>query len=429
MARAMPSQSSSSRLPVNVTSPADRTGYLWEALRILWPEPARISRCGRAARGRGGWTEFIVIPSEQRARLLLPRRPRKAAGAALRNYKASATPAQRLAFRGLALAAQIGLADILSHRIRIEAGPGTADDHIAGFLADVLGQEAVISLRIGPPRANRKPVLELLTADGRPIGFAKVGVNALTRELVRAEASALTLLGAAPLVRVAVPRLIHHGRWHDHEVVVQEAVSGTAPSRNWAELSGAMAEVAAVQGLTWLPAGRSPYWLDLRQRLTACAERDEAGALLQALGYLEPAAATTSIAFGSWHGDWTPWNMAVSGGRALVWDWERFQAGVPVGYDAVHYRLQERVHSRWVPEAAVEAAIAEAPVVLAPFGVERGQARFTAILCLVEVGARYLHDRQAEAGARLGDLGTWLLPALVRHAQEAEASGALGGSK
>ena len=61
---------------------------------------------------------------------------------------------------------------------------------------------------------------------------------------------------------------------------------------------------------------------------------------------LDPAAALESrparrrLAFGAWHGDWTPWNMASTAGGLLVWDWERFATGVPVGFDALHYWLQ-----------------------------------------------------------------------------------------
>lgn len=425
----MPSRSSSPRLPVELTGPADRRDYLWEVLRVLWPEPARITRYGRTAPGRADRTEFLVVPSMQRAKLLLPRRPRRAAAAALRHYKASAAAPRRLAFHGLALAAQAGLADILPHRISIEAGQGAADADISGYLAGVLHQEVIISLRIGPPRANRKPVLELLTADGKLLGFAKVGVNALTRELVRAEAAALAALGAARLVRLVTPRLIHHGQWQGHEVLVQGALSGTAPPRKWTGMSQAMAELAAVQGVTRLPADQSPYWRDLRHRLASCTQRDLVDAMLQTLGHLQPAAATTSIAFGSWHGDWTPWNMTVSGGRALVWDWERFADGVPVGYDAVHYRLQALVSCGWAPQAAAEATVAEAPAVLAPFGIQPGPARFIAALYLLEIAARYLHDGQAEAGARLGDVGTWVLPALMRQSHEADVSGRPSGLK
>ena len=38
----------------------------------------------------------------------------------------------------------------------------------------------------------------------------------------------------------------------------------------------------------------------------------------------------------------------------------------------------------------------------------------TALLYLIDLATRYLEDRQAEAGARLGVLGRWLLPVLTR---------------
>ncbi|MDQ4037768.1 MAG: hypothetical protein M3313_05335, partial [Actinomycetota bacterium] len=43
--------------------------------------------------------------------------------------------------------------------------------------------------------------------------------------------------------------------------------------------------------------------------------------------------------FAAWHGDWSPWNMAWRGRRVQLWDWERFESGVPVGMDRTHYVL------------------------------------------------------------------------------------------
>ena len=45
-------------------------------------------------------------------------------------------------------------------------------------------------------------------------------------------------------------------------------------------------------------------------------------------------------------------------------------------------------------------------------------ARITGLLYLIDLAARYLDDRQAEAGARLGVLGTWLLPVLIAKVEE-----------
>ena len=48
-------------------------------------------------------------------------------------------------------------------------------------------------------------------------------------------------------------------------------------------------------------------------------------------------------AIGAWHGDWTSWNMAWRGARVQVWDWERFQTGVPVGLDRYHYFVNDSI--------------------------------------------------------------------------------------
>lgn len=394
----------------------DRRRYLWETLRELWPEPARIVRAGPFTATPAGSLDFLVVPSESRATVLLPRRPRRATAAALRHYKASAVGSRRLMFRGLAAVAQGGLGDALPHRIIIERVPGPPDRDLVGYLAGVLHQEVLVSVRIGTPRANRKPVLELLTPGSAALGFAKVGVSALTRELVRAEASALTRLGSAPLTNVRVPRLIHHGQWRDHQVLVQETLTGLGEAPRLTELNRAMTEVAEFGGTERFPLDRSPYWRDLRSRLITCPQGDLGAELLRALDDLQGPASQWAIGFGSWHGDWTPWNMTMADGRAVVWDWERFRGGVPIGFDAIHYQLQRAVVSNGqAARDAAEAAVKLAPATLAPFALEPAPAQLVAALYLLEIAARYLHDGQAEAGARLGNVSRWLLPAVSHH--------------
>jgi hypothetical protein len=401
-----------------------RDAYMWETMNVLWPEPARVERRGRTAGPQPGrsdrdreQTEYLVLPSEARAVLLLPRRPRRAAAAALRNYKASASGHRRFLLRSMALAARFGLADALPHRITVESASNGPDADVVSYFRKVLDRDVVVSVRIGPPRANRKPVLELLSPRGEALGFAKVGITGLTRELVRAEAAALDVLGAAALGRLEVPRLMHHGQWRDHEVLVQAPLSGSGRAGSQAELAAAMAEVAAVQGVVTLQVSRSAYWRGLRSRLEACPPSDAAGALLRVIQDLEATANTTRLAFGCWHGDWTPWNMAFSGRRVLVWDWERFEGGVPVGFDAVHYQVQKAVTGNGTQaRAAAEMALLTAPMTLGPLGVRPGVAVVVAALYLIEIATRYLHDEAAEAGAYLGDVGNWLLPTLSRFA-------------
>lgn len=403
-----------------------RDRFLQQTLATLWPPPARVSRYrpwNRPVKDGAEATEFVVVPNERHAALLLPRRSRRAAAAALRNYKASASTWDRRKLDTLAVGARCGLADLLPHRVRIARG---ADgDDLGSYLSAMLGQPLVLSLHIGPPRANRKPVLQALTPEGACVGFVKVGVDPLTRRLVRAEAAALAFLERAALAQVQSPRLLLHGQWRDHEVLAQQALPRGERAADLARLSAAMAELAQVRGVTAIPAAASPYWQGLRRRLSALQQRDVAAALRRFLDRAEAGAGATVLRFGSWHGDWAPWNMTMSQGRALVWDWERFETGVPVGYDAVHYAVQHASRSR-AADLAAEMMLAAAPRVLGPVGVNREAAGLVATLYLIEIGTRYLHEGQAEAGAWRGRVDKWLLPVLARHQAQAGPSAAPG---
>jgi hypothetical protein len=68
-------------------------------------------------------------------------------------------------------------------------------------------------------------------------------------------------------------------------------------------------------------------------------------------------------------------------------------------------------------QSAAEAALFTAPMTLGPLGVRPGSAVFVAALYLIEIATRYTCDGAAEAGARLGDVSTWLLPPLSRYAE------------
>ena len=120
---------------------------------------------------------------------------------------------------------------------------------------------------------------------------------------------------------------------------------------------------------------------------------------------------STILRYGAWHGDWAPWNMAALADTLLVWDWERFTARRSAG-------LRRRPPRVAAPDragagratVALAARRRRADELLAAFEVAPAARELTALLYLVDLATRYLTDRQAEAGARLGVLGRWLLP-------------------
>jgi len=379
-----------------------RTQYLSEVLNVLYPPSAGPD---------GPRTEFILVPNAVRPRLLVPVGSRRVAAGAVRRYAQPAARTARVKRDLAALALRTG-ADRVLLPDRVTVG---GVDTIASHLSTALDRELVVSVHIGPARANRKPVLQLLSPDGETIGFAKLGINELTRRLVRLETTALATLQSARLSTVVSPRILYAGQWYGHQVLVQEALPAWRrryPAGRW--LPAAMREVAACLGLLRAGLGESRYWAGLCARLSTV----DCLPLATAAQDLGNRCGDTRLEFGAWHGDWAPWNMAALADHVLVWDWERFTAGVPVGFDALHHALHVRLERREDAGAAVDATVGRAPEILAPFGVPAGPARVTALLYLVDLATRYLADRQAEAGARLGVLGTWLLPVLIRRVGE-----------
>jgi len=395
----------------------DRMTHLHEVGRLLWPEPLQVA-VGRSRDAGTLHQEFLLLPSARRPRLLVPR-GRRAAVAAVRGYGVGRGRGARLLAAGLTAGLRTGLAPLLLRdRVRVldRAGDGRAAS-IESHLSAVLGTDVVVSMYLGAPRANRKPVLQVLTPAGRTIAYVKVGVDPLTSRLVRAEADALATLAGAGLSRTTVAEVLHSGRWNGLELLVQSPlpVSENRARPTAEQVGAAQVEVAGI-GRTGGggPLAASPYWTDLTARIAELPDTPAAATLADLVARIEKELGEVPLDLGAWHGDWTPWNTAVAGDRLLVWDWERFAVGVPVGYDALHWALQtDLVNHLADPGEAARESLARAGSVLERFELSTDQVRTTAVGYLAELAARYLTDRQAEAGARLGDVGTWLLPAVA----------------
>jgi hypothetical protein len=390
-----------------------RMRYLAEVLELLYPAPCRTD-------GTPGTpiAEYLVVPDARRPRLLVPSGSRRVAAAAVRRYAEPQSRTAKLKRDAVIAAVRTGASGVLLRdRIKVT---GPFSQSIDGYLSEALGRELAISVHIGPARANRKPVLQLLSPRGDTFGFGKIGVGPLTQRLVRAETAALNTLGGTGLARLTVPRVLYAGQWRGLQVLVQSALPvwlPRAPLTN-RRLVGAMLDIAGCCGYTKGTLADGGYWHELRGRLSAVADRAEGVGLASAAELLVQYAGDTVFRYGAWHGDWAPWNMANLADALLVWDWERFATGVPLGFDAVHHELQKRIQSTGDARDAVESTVRRAGDLLAPFGVPPADREVTALLYLVDLATRYLTDRQAESGARLGVLGTWLLPVLIRRVEE-----------
>ena len=420
-----------------------RASYLRDLATLLWPAPATVT-IGRGGTGpqstapqstaphnsvpggsgQCGTEEYVIVPHARHPRLLVPA-ARRAAAAAVAGFHPGRSARARLLSHGLAAALRTGTGHaILRDRLTVHGAADTLRSHLAA----VMGRTLTIAIHIGPARANRKPVAQLIGPRGDTIGYAKVGAGELTRDLVRAEDAALRLLGRTRLGTVRVPRVRHRGQWRGAEILVLEPLpTGRTTRAGGALRSAAMLEVAAIGGIQRHALSDSPYLADLRCGLAALGDRG--APLAHSLDTLTTRAGGTELAFGAWHGDWTHWNMAPHGGTLLAWDWERFATGVPVGFDALHFHVQEAITARHEPPAqAVAGTFLAASQIVQPFSSMGGTsydgaggqraAKLTAALYLLQIARRYLEDRQDEAGAHLGRPAQWLLPGLNTAVEE-----------
>ena len=389
-----------------------RAAFLHEMCELLWSSPANGT-------GAGVSGELIVLPNAARPRLVVP--PRRAvAAAAVRQYGEPRSRRSRIGVRALSVLMRSGLGGAVFRdrvTLRTPAGAPTIDS----YLRSALDRDVYLSMYLGAPRANRKPVLQMLDPDGRLIGFAKIGLGDLAGRLVEHERTALELVERARLQAVRAPRVLHYGIWRDMPVLVLSALPVRDPRVPPAAgaLEAAMAEVAAVAGIERAPLAGTPYWSALVERLRSAGPSDAVSKLLGALVMVAARSGGVEISFGAWHGDWTPWNMASTRSGLLLWDWERFALGVPVGYDALHHWLQARVVPGGdAPRMAATRCMVEAPRILGSLVPDAGEAQLVAFTYLAELATRQLADGQSAAGARLGDAGAWLVPAAVTGATQ-----------
>ena len=248
----------------------------------------------------------------------------------------------------------------------------------------------------------RKPVLQVFGLDGTPLAYVKIGWNDWTREAVRREAAALRGCAARPM-RLGVPELIGHCEWQGLDLLI------TAPLPHRVRRFGLSAdlpdasvlrEISQISGCYVSELGASPWWRALRARIGDGVADGAARSRLELIADgIERRYGRAPLEFGSWHGDFVPWNLARLGERVYAWDWESSGPDTPVGFDALHYHFQVAFVARRRPlaEAAMRASRRAGPA-LEALGVRAGRRDLVAALHLMELFARHEEARSSAGG-------------------------------
>ncbi len=355
---------------------------------------------------------YLVIPSAARPALVLPADSSAQAASACRSY---AKP-QGVRARGrtaiLAGVFASGLGNIV-FRDHILVGPSRTPG-LDEILSELLNAEVALAFPVGKVRSNRKPVVQAISETGVVLAFVKLGVDDLTDALVEHEAAALGHLGSLDLGIVRIPRLLAAGEWHGRRFLVSEALAPTKKRRSDSgqALIRAMRDLARADGVSRGPFAELAWWGGVTRAVETLPSTAPALRLQRVCAELATIG-QSPVAGGSWHGDWNRGNFAVQGDGVLVWDWERFTQGVPLGWDALHLALGEIVPRGGAPTPQRAAQLmSDVSSLIRPLGAAPGTEALVAALYLVELGTRMLADRQAELGVAMGAIDRWLLPVL-----------------
>jgi hypothetical protein len=358
---------------------------------------------------------FTIAPSIRHPRLLIPRFPGNAADIVLRSYGGRLSTRGRRGYQGFRGLLRATGGRTIGKGFVAASPDGSRARGIDDHLATVLGEQVAVAMQLSPARANRKPVLHALVAD-RPTqaAFVKVGTNSLTSRLADQEATALRRIAAGAINSFTVPAVIDHSKFAGLSVLVLSPLPtwqrGRLPDAD--EVAAAAAAVARLDSPWAGPLSDADLWHRLDVDLRELPATEVSTRLRQAYVALEDSATGIDIETGASHGDWSPWNMWKTDDQFLIWDWERFSTGVPLGSDLIHYRLQQQLVDRAELVTAARMVVDQSPSILRSCVTDPSAARLTALVHLLALAVRYQGDRQADFGAVGGRTQDWLLPVI-----------------
>ncbi len=388
---------------------------LLDTLRDLWPksQQVQVARQRREARGEGNSSPgFLVVPNAAAPRILIPAGNARAAAASMRRYSAAISPRETLQRWGLAMGLRAGAASLLLRdRVQLESS-GSAS--LMSHLEAVFSQTVSVSVSVGPARANRKPVLQVFDAKGRSLAFVKVGDSATASGHVMREAESLKVLGTQQFSSLELPSLIDMSQWNGMTVLVMTALDTRPMSRGpgLARLRGrAVDELAAAFRQPQANLAQTPMWTALRADYPLLLDEEIRTLYGSCLDRLDSQFLDRLVDVGAWHGDFSPWNMAQRSHRLQLWDWERFELGVPTGMDRVHYALNRHLRTAGTTLQTVFDGLEQGAPALADKSSEDA---VVVAAYVASISLRYLLGAQGPGGESIDQKSRLMLSTLDR---------------
>jgi len=332
--------------PQGETDPADqsRNHDLRWAETALFDTPSHVLNHESGPSTRSATTSWTALPARGPLRRLVPASARFAAEAFANDHDAMSTT-RRAMGRAARLSVRSGT---LRFAPKLYADTTTVfhdpASSVIAAAADALGRPiAAAAITLGPRRYNRKPVVQLMNAAAETVGYLKVGASPLTSAMVATEAATVDRLCPTSAI-LRVPTVLWRSRWHGCEVACFSSVAVRA-----AELVAADPSRLVEIALAVVQAGGGQHDHTLRDCVPFTRVRSAAGSNSDIQKLIDTAAEVfgdRTVSVGSWHGDFSPWNMISTADSTALIDWEFADDAMAIGADLLHNRVMTATHLR-----------------------------------------------------------------------------------
>jgi len=314
--------------------------------------------------------EFGVISLKDGRGYLVPLTSHRGATSALSLYNAQSVKAQ-LAKKMLSIGLQLGFAQVFLPKIRFAICRKTPNAErkqtfLLEYIKEILGrQDITFGISLGTPGPYRKPVIQVITSDGKILGYVKVGWNEATNKLVRHEVQVLETLAQLSPLSFLIPRVLYNGYWEGRFLCIQSAPEGTQQESS-TKLSAihfdVLKELAAFK-VNQIPLQKSNFWITLRQRIEHVPNAYYRGVLKQGIMALESRLERDAfLPFHFRHGDFAPWNTKWVDGRLFIFDWEYASDEAPPAWDLFHFLVQSMLLLQKLPAGRIYRAFQKGQV-------------------------------------------------------------------
>jgi len=231
-------------------------------------------------------------------------------------------------------------------RVRLEEG----EDSVFATLREVFKRDDLcFAVSLGTPGPHRKPVIQVLTPEGEVLGYAKVGWNGATRELVENDARMSRAISEMNFPWLCVPEIIHFSQRGCRAILVTAPLEGLQTAK-WGDevqekFSKAMAMIAdqTRRDMMFL---NTPFWKELNDRLSVLSSHlpyYQFKVLSHGLTVLKARLGNLKLPWVLRLGDTTRWNMAFDkqNGKLKILDLEYAKEDWLAGWDLFRFFMND----------------------------------------------------------------------------------------